>query len=176
MLECVGKEGGKVAEINSIEQLEETFLRLQMFAYRLTQNRDETNDLVQETMLKACVHQEKFRQNTSLYAWLYTIMRNTFFNMCQKRKSRAMVRLEAKNAAHARNMVPSLFLSRELRSALKRLSTQLRRPFLLYAHGFKYREIAQKLELPMGTVKSKIFLARQRLQLTLEHPSARVVE
>ena len=115
------------------------------FAIKLTANRDDALDLLQDTTLKVLDNQEKFVDNVNFAGWVMTIMRNIFINNYHK-----VVRVQSivdQNAG---------------------LSSELKIPFSLYLNGYKYHEIAEELDLPLGTVKSRIFFARKELQNTLK--------
>ena len=115
------------------------------FAFKLTADREEANDLLQETSLKALDNEEKFTPDTNFKGWMYTIMRNIFINNYRK-TVRDQTFVDQTDA----------------------LPKDYRVPFAMYVSGFKYREIAEKLGLPLGTVKSRIFFTRQRLQNDLK--------
>ena len=162
-----------MSEVEFSKNLQQTFDRLRPFAHRLTKNSEDTEDLLQDTMLKAYVNRYMFHSGTSLCAWLYTIMRNTFLNTYRHRKRRADIQHTLpmhciSNIGTIDDLVDASFVAYDLQKALSILSGTLRRPFLMHTHGFKYREIAKTLHLPMGTVKSHIHLARKHLQVTLQ--------
>ena len=111
------------------------------FALMLTANREDAQDLMQDTTLKVLDNQEKFIDNVNFKGWVLTIMRNIFINNYQ---------------------------IQEISKAIENLNKDLKFPFSMYVSGYKYNEIAEKLGLPLGTVKSRIFFARQELQKTLK--------
>lgn len=143
---------------------------LRYFALSLTHNEEESNDLLQETLLKAFTYREKFRADTNLKAWLYTIMKNIFINNYRKNVKKQLILDSSRDAYYlnipqtSRTNDPetSLF-SEEISSKINKLGEEYRMPFLMYFEGFKYKEIAEELSLPIGTVKSRIFLARKQL-------------
>ena len=132
-------------------ELLEVQSELHRFAYKLTADRDEANDLLQETSLKALDNMDKYMPDTNFKGWMYTIMRNIFINNYRK-----VVRDQT-------------FVDRtdNLYHMNQSLESEYRIPFAMHISGFKYREIAEKLSLPLGTVKSRIFFTRQRLQSQL---------
>lgn len=144
---------------------------LKPFALRLTQDNEEANDLIQETMLKAVLHQDKFQEGTNLKAWLYTIMKNTFITNYQ-RLSRRNTFIDNTEDLHYLNSVShsvdnraySDFALRDIHDAIDSIDDMYRKPFVMHYRGFKYREIATKLKLPLGTVKNRIHIARKELQ------------
>lgn len=147
--------------------------QLYYFALSLTKDRDDALDLLQESSLRALTFQEKFKENTNLKAWLYTIMKNTFINdhRRQKRTRVLMDSVERERTTVRRVQTPATAESRMVRSELDRsldqLDTTFREPFVMHHEGYKYHEIADHLSIPVGTVKSRIHQARQRLMRML---------
>lgn len=145
------------------------------FAYKLTSNREDANDLLQETSLKALDNEEKFTPDTNFKGWMYTIMRNIFINNYRKVVRDQTFIDQTDNLYHLNLPQDSGFDStegaydlKEIHNALNALPSEYRIPFSMHVSGFKYREIADKLELPLGTVKSRIFFTRQKLQEDLK--------
>ncbi|MDX5346724.1 MAG: RNA polymerase sigma factor [Hymenobacteraceae bacterium] len=144
-------------------------------AFKLTRNTDDAKDLVQETMLKALTNREKFTAGTNLKAWLFTIMRNTFINNYNKISKRTSG-IDLTDPAHqvmlsgnlvARNSALSSFVMEDIQDAVARIEEEYRKPFMMYYVGYKYTEIAELLQLPIGTVKNRIHLARKELKQQL---------
>ena len=145
------------------------------FAIKLTANRDDALDLLQDTTLKVLDNQEKFVDNINFAGWVMTIMRNIFINNYHK-----VVRVQSivdQNADLYNLNVPNdsisgsqdkIFQIQEVTRVVAGLSSELKIPFSLYLNGYKYHEIAEELDLPLGTVKSRIFFARKELQNTLK--------
>ncbi len=144
---------------------------LQTFAYTLTKNSEDAKDLFQETAFRAIKNREKFAAGTNLKAWLFTIMKNTFINNYRK-KSRANTILDSTENNHyinsgsksIANQGESNIMMNELTKMVDSLDDSIKIPFLMHYQGFKYNEIADSLELPLGTVKSRIFFARKELK------------
>ena len=124
------------------------------FAYKLTADREEANDLLQETSLKALDNEDKYIPDTNFKGWMYTIMRNIFINNYRK-IVRDQTFVDSTEGAYD---------IKEIHRVVNLLPNEYRIPFAMHVSGFKYREIAEKLSLPLGTVKSRIFFTRQRLQ------------
>ena len=147
---------------------------LKGFAYKFTYNDDDASDLVQETFLKALRYKDKFQEQTNLKAWLYTIMKNTFINNYRK-AVKANILLDNTDENYFIDLsktsqveTPEQNLAvKEIISKINALSDEYRIPFQMHYNGFKYKEIADKLGLPIGTIKSRIFLARQKLSEVL---------
>ena len=145
---------------------------LQGFARNFTKQTDDVNDLVQDTLTKALMNKNKFREGTNLKAWLFTIMRNIFINN-YRRASRTPQSVDPLDylvsQAKGFNSLPDAELSvKEINRGIESLSQTLRVPFEMYNEGYKYQEIAEELDLPVGTVKSRIFLARKQLTQLLK--------
>lgn len=144
------------------------------FAYALTSNRDDAYDLVQDTSLKVLANEDKFQDNTNFRGWVLTIMRNLFINK-YRASVRAAVVVDRSDDLYQINMSqdsglesPEGALSvKEIDGALRQLDPDVGTPFHLYLQGYKYKEIAEQMDLPLGTIKSRIFVARKCLQRNL---------
>lgn len=144
---------------------------LKPFAMKLTRDYEDANDLLQDTLLKAFTNRDKYTEGTNLKAWLYTIMKNTFITNYQK-----MVRkntfIDTSDNLHyinslessTDNTAASSFALNDIENAVKSLDEAYRMPFVMYFRGFKYHEIADKLNIPIGTVKNRIHIARKELK------------
>jgi RNA polymerase sigma factor (sigma-70 family) len=144
---------------------------LRYYAYQLTRNTEDTNDLVQDTMLKALTYQDKFTDGTNLKGWLYTIMKNTFINNYRRMIKRNTFIDQTDNdfyldsVSHAvKNDADKKFMLNDIESAIVALPKNLRKPFTMNTKGFKYHEIAEILQIPIGTVKTRIFVAKRQLR------------
>ena len=145
------------------------------FAYKLTSDREEANDLLQETSLKALDNEEKYTPDTNFKGWIYTIMRNIFINNHRK-VVRDQTFVDTTDNLYHLNTPHDLTLDstegvydlKEMHRIVNALPREYKIPFSMHVSGFKYREIAEKLNLPLGTVKSRIFFTRQKLQQELK--------
>ena len=142
---------------------------------KLTADKEEADDLLQETSLKALDNEEKYTPDTNFKGWMYTIMRNIFINNYRKTVRDQTFVDQTDNLYHLSLPQDSGFEStegnydlKEIRKIVNSLPKEYRVPFSMYVSGFKYREIAVKLALPIGTVKSRIYFTRQRLQKELK--------
>jgi RNA polymerase sigma-70 factor (ECF subfamily) len=148
---------------------------LKSFALKLTHNEDDAYDLVQETFLKALKYEDKFIEGTNLKGWLFTIMKNSFINNYRRIVKRNTFMdatdndylLDSSSNYRTHNLAEKKFLRQDLEDAIDRLPDDLRITFELNAAGFKYHEIAERLEIPIGTVKTRIFIARRKLRVYL---------
>jgi RNA polymerase sigma-70 factor (ECF subfamily) len=148
---------------------------LKSFAYGFTNDEEAANDLLQETFLKALTYRDKFEERTNLKAWLYTIMRNTFINNYRK-AVRANTIIDKTDEQYFINTADvnasfespdSAYSHKQIVKVVDDLEDEYKIPFTMYNKGFKYKEIATQLDLPIGTIKSRIFLARKKLMLSL---------
>jgi RNA polymerase sigma-70 factor (ECF subfamily) len=144
---------------------------LHSFAYNLTKNVEDAKDLYQETAFRAMTNKEKFRPGTNFKAWLFTIMKNIFINNYRKKTKANTIMDSTDNlyyinsgSATISNGAESNIMMKELITMIDELDDSVRIPFLMHYQGFKYQEIAEQLELPLGTVKSRIFFARKELK------------
>ena len=145
------------------------------FAYKLTTDREEANDLLQETSLKALDNEDKYTAETNFKGWIYTIMRNIFINNYRKALRDQTYVDQTDNQFYLNQNIDiegdsteGSYDLKEMRRIVNALPKEYRIPFSMYVSGFKYREIADKLGLPLGTVKSRIYFTRQKLQEELK--------
>lgn len=154
-------------------------------ALRMTRNAADAEDLVQETYLKAYRSYHTFEEGSNLRAWLYRILTNTFINRYRARQRRpdetdlAEVedlylyrRLPAMESAlasrSAEEQLLDLFTEDEVKAALEALPESFRLPVLLAdVEGFAYKEIAEMLDIPIGTVMSRLHRGRKAMQKAL---------
>lgn len=153
---------------------------LKPFALKLTKDSEDANDLLQETLMKAFKNKDKFADGTNLKAWLYTIMKNTFITNYQKMVRRGTF-IDTTDNLHFINSssikieskVYSDFALKDINAAIDKLRDVYKTPFMMYFRGFKYHEIAERLEIPIGTVKNRIHIARKQLKEQLKTYSTR---
>ena len=141
------------------------------FAFMLTSNRDDAYDLLQDTTLKALDNEDKYAENTNFKGWVLTIMRNIFINNYRRSVRSATVVDTTDNLYHLNLSQESGFETPEesygageITAAINEFSDEYRIPFSMHVAGYKYNEIADHMNLPLGTVKSRIFFARKKLQ------------
>lgn len=144
---------------------------LKPYALKLTRDGENANDLLQETVLKAYSNRTKFKMGTNLKAWMYTIMRNTFITNYQRMVRRKTFIDTTENnhfidssSASISNDATSGFAMKDINEAIDNLKDMYKIPFTLYFKGFKYHEIAERLSIPIGTVKNRIHIARKELK------------
>jgi RNA polymerase sigma-70 factor (ECF subfamily) len=152
-------------EINELQSV------LHNFAFKLTKNNEDSKDLYQETAYRALVNQDKFRVGTNMKAWLFTIMRNIFINDYRKKIKKNTILDSTDNQFYLNSGGPTILndanssmMMDELQELVDNLDDSIRIPFLMHYYGYKYQEIADQLNLPLGTIKSRIFFARKELK------------
>lgn len=153
------------------EQLDTISNSLRAFSLKLTGNNDDAEDLYQDTALRIITNADKYRQGTNFKAWAVTIMRNIFINNYRKKVRRNLIIDQTPNNYYINsgdrtvdNDGESHVTFKELVELVDRLPEDFRVPFMMAYQGFKYDEIAEQLGSPLGTIKSRIFFARKKLQ------------
>lgn len=141
------------------------------FAKKLTRNDEDAKDLVQETAIKAFRGMSSFKQGSNFKSWAFTILKNTFITKYNKKKKRGVVNAPIEDFTYAlesthsiNNDAISIMRIKEIENCIERLSSKSSTPFLMYIKGFKYDEIADHLDIPVGTVKSRINFARKKIK------------
>jgi RNA polymerase sigma-70 factor (ECF subfamily) len=144
------------------------------FATKLTRNRMDAEDLVQETAIKIYKNLHRFLEGSNFKNWSFTILKNTFITKYNKRKKRAVLNTSVEDMMFAiddihitNNAAASKMNIDNINACIQLLSKKSREPFELYIRGYKYEEISQMLDIPMGTVKSRINFARKKLKQAL---------
>ena len=144
---------------------------LKPFAINLTRDTEAANDLYQETLYKALANHEKYNAGTNIKAWLFTIMRNIFINNYRRKAKQRTIFDNTANdylinlkQASVGNAAETNIRTKEINQAIRQLPDIFKTPFLLYFEGYKYNEIADVLQEPLGTIKSRIHFARKLLK------------
>ena len=138
---------------------------LRAFAWSVSRNGSDADDLVQDTLIKAWSHRDKFEPGTNLRAWLFTILRNTYYTAVVRR--RREVRDEDDQHAKSLTSAPTQewgLTMRALQAALNQLPVEHREALILVgAAGLSYEEAAEICGCALGTIKSRVNRARNRL-------------
>ncbi|MFZ9387900.1 MAG: RNA polymerase sigma factor [Chitinophagaceae bacterium] len=144
---------------------------LRPFAINLTRDSEAANDLYQETLYKALANHEKYNAGTNIRAWLFTIMRNIFINDYRRKAKQRTIFDNTPNdfllnqkQVTVSNSAESDMKVKEIQEAIRQLPEIFKTPFELYFEGYKYNEIAEALNEPLGTIKSRIHFARKLLK------------
>jgi RNA polymerase sigma-70 factor (ECF subfamily) len=146
------------------------------FAMLLTSKKEDAEDLMQETALRILDNREKYIDNNNFKGWVLTVMRNIFINSYRKMVYQKTF-VDETDDSYLLNLPqdsgienPECCLTvQEIKHYIDHLSEDMKTPFLLHTAGYKYDEIAKKMDLPLGTVKSRIFNARKELQTNLSY-------
>lgn len=144
------------------------------FALSLTKNREDAEDLLQETAMRAYRNREKYQVGTNFKAWSATIMRNTFINGYRKKKRRNIYQEPIDSHAYSLDINPSYnnglkdLLFDDLDEILDAIGSSYSVPFRMFYEGYQYDEIAESMCIPIGTVKSRIFFARRKMRSLIE--------
>jgi RNA polymerase sigma-70 factor (ECF subfamily) len=144
---------------------------LKPFAVNLTRDSEAANDLFQDTLYKALANKEKYHAGTNIKAWLFTIMRNIFINNYRRKSKQKTIFdntqddfLINQQQVTVKNNAESEMKVKEINKAIQQLPEIFKTPFLLYFDGYKYNEISEALNEPLGTIKSRIHFARKLLK------------
>lgn len=154
--------------------LTEAASKLYPAAMKLTRDPEETKDLLQLTFMKAWLNKHHFNTGTNFNAWLFIIMKNSFISNYKKNKTRQTYTDQSVNQYLINSIQPtdtrqadSELNVRDIADTIEDLPPRYKSAFQLYVQGYKYHEICDRLSLPIGTVKNRIFLARQQLKSRL---------
>lgn len=144
---------------------------LRPFAFTLTRDNESAKDLMQETMYRALANREKYHVGTNIKAWMYTIMRNIFINNYRKKTRQQTIFDHTENDffldynQHSVSNSAEMNLSlKDIKASIDHLPVIFKLPFVMYFEGYKYNEISEKLNEPLGTIKSRIHFARKLLK------------
>ncbi len=144
---------------------------LRAFSMKLTGNKVDADDLFQDTALRIMSNSDKYREGTNFKAWAITIMRNIFINNYRKKVRRGVMLDQTDNnyfinsgSKVVRNEGESNASYKEMLQMVSSLPEEFKEPFWMAYKGYKYDEIAEKLDAPLGTIKSRIFFARKKLR------------
>jgi len=139
---------------------------LHNFALKLTRNTEEAADLYQDTMFLIIKNRDKYTLGTNFKAWVSTIMRNTFINSYRKRKRYQTVIEDVpmvQNTSEG-NMGETNMYMQEVSASIRELGELYETPLRMVGEGYQYEEISDILNLPLSTVKSRIFFARKKMR------------
>jgi len=155
--------------------------KLHRFAMRLTSDRNKAPDMVQDTYFKALTSRNKLVDFTNFKAWVFTIMKNTFINNYRRNLKENIVIDNTQDLYYINkpndrgfSSPESDYAAEEIEMTIDTLRDEFRLPFRMYLDGYKYKEISDELGLKIGTVKSRIFLSRQKLMIRLKDYSRQV--
>lgn len=158
------------------QMVEDHTSALRSHALKFTKDLEDANDLVQDTLIKAIRFYQDFKEGTNFKGWLYVIMRNTFINDYRKntRKNAVISQVEDLSSDNlfisaTENEAGGKFAMKDIQKALASIPDTYSIPFTRYFEGYKYHEIADELNIPLGTVKTRIQMAREMLKKYLKN-------
>jgi RNA polymerase sigma-70 factor (ECF subfamily) len=161
----------------TVEQLvEEHYLGLYRYAYRLSGSAADAEDLTQEAFCKAQSQMGQLRDPSRARPWLYSILRNAYLHRVRSKRQQRLVSLDSVPdvAEAAPGPLPEID-AEQLQAALSELEEGFRTPIILfYFEGFSYRDIAEQMDLPIGTVMSRLARAKAHLRARLQPGPATV--
>jgi RNA polymerase sigma-70 factor (ECF subfamily) len=144
---------------------------LYYYALQLTEDREDALDLVQETSYKALKNKKLLHNNEHIRAWLYTILKNTYINYLRSSQYRQLVydseelNIYSENKEDQNNLLPDeKLLRKELQEIVGLLPGAYKQPIRMLLSGYSYKEIAQQMNVPIGTVKSRIHLGKKQIR------------
>jgi RNA polymerase sigma factor (sigma-70 family) len=143
------------------------------FAMRLTSSKENAKDLMQETLMRCYANKHKFEAGTNFKSWMTTVMYHSFVNHYRKRKSKRKVLQTVNNYSQITEgksigvRADEDLLHKELKSIVNELPNKFHHPFQMLLDGYKYQEISETLDVPIGTIKSRIHYARQKTKKKL---------
>lgn len=146
---------------------------LESYSMSLTRNKEDAEDLLQDTYVKALTNKSKFDPSTNIKTWTYVIMKNTFINNYRKSKRQKTIFDNTNdyyhlNSSNIKNSggPDSEYEKQEILHKITEIDNEQDSVFMLNLQGYKYKEIAEKANIPIGTVKSRIFATRRKLSET----------
>lgn len=174
----------KKAVAGERESLDELFKRYRLLAFRVAHrllgNEADALDAVQEAFVKALLHLPSFQGRSSFKTWMLRVVSNAALDLGRQRGRRETLSMDALGAKYREECEPRIHveptrelerqdLRRQLQAALAQLPVAQRQTFVLHAEAeLSYREVAETLDISIGTVMSRLYYARQRLRLLLE--------
>jgi RNA polymerase sigma-70 factor (ECF subfamily) len=145
--------------------------QLYYYALQLTEDREDALDLVQETSYKALKNQSRLHHDDHIRAWLYTILKNTYINYLRSSHNRQLVhdteelnQYSVQSGDSNEGLPDELLMKKELIEIIKLLPQTYEKPIQLFLTGYSYKEISQRMNIPIGTVKSRIHLGKRHIR------------
>lgn len=142
------------------------------YAHKFTGDQTDAQDLLQNTLVKVLRYHKSYVNGTNLLGWIYTIMRNTFINDCRKKTleinyKKVIGEGGASYLNSTKNRIEGQLIHEDIHTVMESIPEMYYKPFMMYFEGYKYYEIAEFLEVPEGTVKTRIHTARKLLKKKL---------
>lgn len=147
--------------------------KLRSYAYLLLPQKEDAEDLIQETLLRALENRERYNENVNFKGWLYTIMHNTFINICKAKKYCLFLSMSDgginTEIAQTMEFADDEYSYKEVCQVIDELPENLRVVVSMRLKGFKYLEIADHTGIPIGLVKSRLFYGKKKLKEMLDN-------
>lgn len=141
---------------------------LRIVARKFVRDTNEIEDLTQETLYRALKYKDYYQEGTNFGGWIYTVLRNVFINDFKKKQRRGTFFDESENQfllnAPCEGRAEGALVMADIDAAIDSLSDTFSRPFRQHLQGYKYDEIADQEQIPLGTVKSRIHHTRKAVQ------------
>jgi RNA polymerase sigma-70 factor (ECF subfamily) len=141
------------------------------YALQLTEDREDAMDLVQETSYKALKNRTRLHDSEHIRAWLYTILKNTYINYLRSSHYKQLVhdsdelnQLSTQGATTTSDLPDDLLVKKELHDMIRLLPRAYEKPIEMFLTGYSYKEISQQMNIPIGTVKSRIHLGKKQIR------------
>lgn len=151
-----------------LNELEQCIPALRRYAYSLLYKQDDADDLVQDCLERAIKKETLWQQGTSLRAWLFTMQHNLYINQLKKLGRQPLMTAETEQLTHQLEPHKSDVLIRDIDSCMQQLPENQRQVLLLVTiEGFSYKEVGRIVDIPLGTVMSRLSRARKTLQLLM---------
>ena len=163
-----------IKEFNNAVSKQVSFLYEKAMLY--TKNHQDALDLVQDTMMKSLSNFHNYDGCRNLRGWLYVILKNTYINQYHKRKNLKKYKSSKEISDYMErtslgSFYPTAYSNIELEEVMaevKQLPKIYYLPFIMHCQGYKYEEIAKKLDIPLGTIKTRIHKARKMIKKKLK--------
>ncbi|HER09757.1 MAG TPA: sigma-70 family RNA polymerase sigma factor [Bacteroides sp.] len=148
-------------------------LQKQLFYYalQLTENQEDARDLVQETSYKALKNRKRLHNDEHIRAWLYTILKNTYINYLRSSHYKQQVnatddldQIQLQTRAAPEDSPDEQLIRKELHEVIHMLPVVYERPIRMFLTGYSYKEISTQMNIPIGTVKSRIHLGKKQIR------------
>ena len=150
-------------------ELEECIPALRRYAFSLFHQQEEADDLVQDCLERALKKQSLWQQGSSLRAWLFTMQHNLYINQLRSKGRQPQMTFEIETLTHNQKPQQGEVLMRDINFCIQQLPEDQRQVLLLVTvEGFTYKEVGKIMNIPLGTVMSRLSRARKALQLLMD--------
>lgn len=156
-------------------KIKECNVILKKLAHKFTNNPEDIQDLVQETLMKSVKYLDQYIQNPKVISWLYVIMKNVYINQFRRHKQKLDFEVYQLNEYYQigllepsiANPVEGTFMMNDILKLLNKFPAQQKEMFFKFVDGYKYKELSEHFDIPEGTIKSRIHFIRKDLRRKL---------